>query len=75
MEQEELDRRFVYHPPGPKVREVHDDSRRREYEFATYINSLPGGDTREKNLAYTALEQCVFWIHAHIARNLTEETA
>jgi hypothetical protein len=40
---------------------------------AARINSLPG-DSREKSLAFTALEECAFWIYAHhIARNLKGE--
>jgi hypothetical protein len=73
MDQDELERRYVYHPPGEKIRKVHDDAREQERLMAKVINGIPGGDTREKALAFTALETCSFWVHAHIARNLTED--
>ena len=38
--------------------------------MAERLNALPGGETREKSLAFTALEEMSFWVHAHIARNL-----
>lgn len=70
---EELERRFTYHPPtDPTVRALHDDWRNHEKWYATHINDLPGGESREKSLALTALEEATFWVHAHIARNLHE---
>ena len=67
---EELDRRFTYHPPDEHTRDLHNEWRTHERWYADHINDLPGGDTREKALALTALEEATFWVHAHIARNL-----
>lgn len=69
-DQEELDRRFIYHAPDENTRELHNDMREAEQDYAGIINNLPGGESREKSLALTALEECTFWVHAHIARNL-----
>lgn len=70
LSQEEIDRRYTYHPPDdPKIRKLHDDFRKHERWMAHAINDLPE-DSREKSLAFTALEEMSFWIHAHIARNL-----
>ena len=67
---EEIERRYTYHPPDDlAVRELHDEFRRHERWYANAINSLPE-DSREKSLAFTALEEMSFWVHAHIARNL-----
>jgi hypothetical protein len=68
---EELDQRFTYHAPDAQTRELHDEWRKHERWMADHINDLPGGETREKSLALTKLEEQTFWVHAHIARNLT----
>lgn len=68
--EEELERRYTYHPPDEDTRGLHDQWREREKQYARLINQLPGGETREKSLALTALEELTFWTHAHIARNL-----
>ena len=70
MESSELKRRFSYHAPDDSTRELHDEWRKHERWYAEHLNDLPGGDTREKSLAFTALEEAMFWTHAHIARNL-----
>lgn len=69
-DQTELDRRFIYHAPDEDTRVLHNQTRVNEQVHAKMINDLPGGETREKSLALTALEECTFWVHAHIARNL-----
>jgi hypothetical protein len=69
---EELERRFTYYAPDEATRALHEEWRTHERWYADHINELPGGDTREKALAFTALEECTFWVHAHIARNLHE---
>jgi hypothetical protein len=67
---EEITRRYTYHPPDdPAIRALHDEFRGHERWMAQAINDLPE-DSREKSLAFTALEEMSFWIHAHIARNL-----
>lgn len=70
MDQAEIERRYTYHAPDEATRELHNDWRKHEKWYAEHINSIPGGDTREKALALTALEEATFWTHAHIARNL-----
>jgi hypothetical protein len=70
MDQSEIDRRFSYHAPSESTRELHDIWREREKDYAGLIEGIAGGDTREKSLAFTKLEELVFWVHAHIARNL-----
>lgn len=67
---EELDRRFTYHAPDEATRTLHNEWRGHERWYADAIDGLPGGETREKSLALTALEEATFWVHAHIARNL-----
>ena len=67
---EELERRFTYHPPDDATRVIHEEWRINEREYANAIDALPGGETREKALALTALEEATFWVHAHVARNL-----
>jgi hypothetical protein len=69
----ELDRRFTYHAPDEVTRGFHDLWRTHERWYADHINDLPGGESREKSLALTALEEAAFWVHAHIARNLSTE--
>ena len=70
MNDEEIERRYTYHAPDSATRELHDNFRTHERWYAKAINDIPGGDTREKSLAFTALEEMSFWTHAHIARNL-----
>lgn len=67
---EELERRFTYHAPDEATRDLHNEWRKHERWYADHLNDLPGGETREKSLAFTALEEMTFWVHAHIARNL-----
>lgn len=73
---EELERRFVYHRPTEETQKLHESWRnliaRMGYQIDNLEDSLGGHtDTREKALALTALEECSFWVHAHIARNLS----
>lgn len=67
----ELQRRFTYHPPDEETRALHDQFRVFERNAAEIIDAIPGGDTREKSLAFTKLEELAMWVHAHIARNLS----
>ncbi len=67
MDQAELDRRFKYHSPSEFTQEVHEFVRNHYIEFAEVLaESLP--ESREKALAFTALEESHFWAHAAIAR-------
>lgn len=70
LSEEEIERRYTYHPPDdPKIRQLHDDFRTLERNVAHALNELPES-SRELSLAFTALEEMSFWTHAHIARNL-----
>lgn len=70
MEPEELERRFVYHPPTEETRLVHEELRGMMLGFAADVTGLLGREgSREVSLFVTALEEASFWAHAHIARN------
>lgn len=68
MAPEEIDNRFVYHPPtDDKTRETHEFVRTTFRLAAETINNiLPEG--REKAIAMTKLEEGMFWANAAIAR-------
>lgn len=64
----DLENRFTYHSPSSDQVLVYEEIRNQAKWYATYLNSvLP--DSREKSLAFTALEETVFWANASIARN------
>lgn len=66
----EIQRRFRYHAPTDETRGVHDAIRADMESFAHRLNALVDDDeSREMSLAFTALEECSFWLHAHVARN------
>ncbi len=69
MTTDEFNRRFLYHAPNDDTRALHQAVRDQVMEFAMFLDDLPG-DSREKALAFTALEESQFWAHAHLARNL-----
>lgn len=64
----ELVRRFVYHPPTTDHRkEQHLTVRSSMLETARVLNELlPDG--REKNVVMTKLEEATFWANAALAR-------
>ncbi len=70
MDAAEIGRRFIYHPPNEKTRGIHDEVREVTLNFAVLMDNLMPGESREKSLFFTALEEASFWAHAHIARNL-----
>ncbi len=73
MDQAEIERRFVYIPPNEQTREIHNAVRGHVLTFAEELNTLLPGESREKSLFFTALEEASFWAHAHIARNVGRE--
>lgn len=70
MDPKEIERRFLYHAPTEETRAIHDRVRALTLEYAQAIVDLLPGESREKSLTVTALEESSFWAHAHIARNL-----
>jgi hypothetical protein len=64
----DLENRFTYHSPKGDQAERYENIRYIAREFANDINRMCP-DSREKSLAITALEECVMWANASIARN------
>lgn len=70
MNQKELDIRFTHHPPKGDQAERYARIRASAKEFANLLlNSLP--ESREMSIAFSKLEECVFWANAAIARRET----
>lgn len=67
MIQAEIDRRFDYHAPDAQARERHQKAREAAKAFAAVILEITKED-REQRLAFTHLEQAMFWVNASIAR-------
>ena len=64
----DIEDRFTYHSPKGDQPEKYKEIRDRAKELAYLLNSVvPQG--REKALAMTKLEECVFWSNAGIARS------
>lgn len=68
MDAEDLANRFTYHPPKGDQTERYQAIRTWARSFAVDLDTLCP-DSREKSLAITKLEECVFWANASIARN------
>ncbi len=68
MTTEGLDHRFNYHQPSNEgIITQHADVRGRCLKLAQFIDDLIP-DSREKSLAFTALEEAMFWANAGVAR-------
>jgi hypothetical protein len=69
MNQAEIVKRFSYHPPRePGVANLIGSVRLSVRSLAEFLNdALP--ESREKSLAFTALEEALMWANAAIARN------
>lgn len=67
MNIEELNKRFTYHAPQPGQPARYEQIRFTAKELAITICSLTP-ESREQSLAITALEECVMWANASIAR-------
>lgn len=63
----DINRRFTYHPPKPGQPEKYQRLRDEAKALALRIAELVP-DSREQALALTALEECVMWANAGIAR-------
>ena len=69
MQMIELEKRFSYHEPrNDDVRMRFERIREEFFRLASIIDSLTP-DSREQSLAFTALEEAMFWANAVIARN------
>jgi hypothetical protein len=65
---DEIEKRFNHHPPTGNKVAVHENVRSVYRQLAHDIaEALP--DSREKSLAFTALEESLMWANAAIARN------
>ena len=66
--QDDISKRFTHYAPSDDQLPRYKAIRRTALEFATLIlESTP--TSREQSLAITALEECVMWANAAIARN------
>lgn len=68
MEQQEIEKRFSYHPPKGDQQERYEKVRAAFLTLAQTINALCP-ESREKSVAFTELETAQFWANASIARN------
>ena len=68
MEPKDLENRFTYHAPDESKKVAHETARGACRTLAEALNAmLPEG--REKALAFTHLEETMFWANAALARN------
>lgn len=69
MDQAQIDKRFSHHPPTREnVVELHEATRGLVKRCGSALNILLP-ESREKSLAFTALEEALMWANAAIARN------
>lgn len=68
---QELTKRFTYHPPKGNQVARYENIREAAKQFATTLcqQSEAGTMNREFAIALTKLEECVMWANASIARN------
>ncbi len=67
MEQQEIETRFIYHAPKVGQPEIYARLRDKAKEMAILINDVCP-ESREKALAFSQLEDAIFWANAAIAR-------
>ena len=68
MDQKEIEKRFTYHPPEGSQAQRYEYIRSWAKWLALHICEMTPA-SREQSLAITALEECVMWSNAAIARN------
>ena len=68
MNETDLKNRFTYHAPIEGQPEVYEGIRNLALEYGYYLTQQCP-ESRERSLAITKLEECVFWANASIARN------
>ncbi len=67
MTANEIENNFTYHAPKEGQPKLYEDIRYKAKDLAHFLNSnCPG--SRELSLAFTKLEEAVFWANASIAR-------
>jgi hypothetical protein len=64
----DIEKRFTYHPPKAGQPEKYVAIREKAKELA-YLIDTTCPTSRESSLALTKVEECVFWANASIARN------
>lgn len=65
-----MDDRFKHHPPkGDETIARHQRARVAADSMLNEIEICSWGNSREKSIAITKLEECLFWLNAEIARN------
>lgn len=69
MDQAEIEKRFSHHPPHNEKVALHEATRDLHRKMAEHLNRLLP-ESREKSLAFTALEESLMWANACIARNV-----
>lgn len=64
----QLENNFTYHAPKEGQPQKYEEIRNKAKELA-YLIEMNVPKSREQSLAYTKLEEAVFWANAGIARN------
>lgn len=70
MTQEQIDNNYIYHEPKSELRQVerYQEIRNAFKSVAELLNEKCP-ESRELSVAFTNLEQAMFWANASIARN------
>ena len=69
MIESEMVKRFSYHKPDEAKGMNHTEVRNSCFKLARDFDNLLKGESREKSLAITKIEEAMFWANAHLARN------
>lgn len=68
IDNEDLEHRFKYHAPNAAKTKKHEMTRAYLKDIAAWVNE-DFSTSREVSLAMTKIEEAMFWLNAHIARN------